>query len=152
MGAGGVVPSILEALNILNIGSVAISNRTKEKAEEIQKEWNGRVRLQEVVEWGGHPELNDPDIIINCTSLGLKEGDQIEFDIGKYKPKFFIKKRLFFDVIYNPPMTNFLKEAKKIRNNIENGKMMFIYQASAAFKAWHGFEPEIDREVIELLH
>tara|TARA_B110001452_G_scaffold266878_1_gene274927 strand:- start:246 stop:1097 length:852 start_codon:yes stop_codon:yes gene_type:complete len=151
LGAGGVVPSILEALNILNIGSVAISNRTKEKAEEIQKEWKGRINIQEVVEWGEQPKLHNPDIIINCTSLGLKNEDQIKLDEKKYKPKFFINKRLFYDVVYNPPITNFLKEAQKIGNNIENGKMMFIYQACAAFKAWHEVEPEIDDEVIKLL-
>ena len=48
-------------------------------------------------------------------------------------------------------MTNFLKEAKKIRNKIVNGKMMFIYQASAAFKIWHGVEPEINNEITKLL-
>jgi len=151
LGAGGVVPSILEALNILNIGSVVISNRTKKKAEEIQNEWSERVRLQEVVEWGEYSKSHSPDIIINCTSLGLKEKDKIGLDMNKYKPKFFINKRLFYDVIYNPPMTNFLKEAKKIRNKIVNGKMMFIYQASAAFKIWHGVEPEINNEITKLL-
>ena len=28
---------------------------------------------------------------------------------------------------------------------------MFIYQASAAFKIWHGIDPVIDNEVIKLL-
>ena len=83
--------------------------------------------------------------------MGLKNEDQIKLDEKKYKPKFFINKRLFYDVVYNPPITNFLKEAQKIGNNIENGKMMFIYQACAAFKAWHEVEPEIDDEVIKLL-
>jgi shikimate dehydrogenase len=36
-------------------------------------------------------------------------------------------------------------------NKIENGKLMFIYQAFAAFKVWHGVEPEINNEVIKLL-
>ena len=36
-------------------------------------------------------------------------------------------------------------------NKIENGKLMFIYQALTAFKVWHGVEPEINNEVIELL-
>jgi len=151
LGAGGVVPSVLEALNILKIGRVAISNRTKQKAEEIQKQWFERVRLQEVVNWGEKPKLHDPDIIINCTSLGLKADDHIKLDLKRYKPKLFIKKRLFYDVIYNPPITNFLRGAKKIGNNIENGKMMFIFQASAAFKSWHGVQPVIDDEVIRLL-
>ena len=77
---------------------MAISNRTKEKAKEIQNEWSGRVRFQEVVEWGGYPKLHNPDIIIQCTSLGLKEEDKVELDMKKYKPKFFINKRLFYDV------------------------------------------------------
>ena len=145
LGAGGVVPSILEALNILNIKSVAISNRTKEKAEEIQRELGEQFRIQEVVEWGRDPKIFDPDIIINCTSLGLKKDDQLVFDIKKHKSK------LFYDVIYNPPITNFLKEAKKNGNKTENGKMMFIYQACEAFKIWHGIQPKIDDEVIKLL-
>ena len=36
-------------------------------------------------------------------------------------------------------------------NQIENGKLMFIYQAFTAFKVWHGVEPEINNEVIKLL-
>ena len=37
--------------------------------------------------------------------------------------------KLFYDVIYNPVETNFLKEGKKLGNKTENGKLMFIYQA-----------------------
>ena len=145
LGAGGVVPSILEALNTLNIKSVAISNRTKEKAEEIQREWGEQFRIQEVVEWGKNPKTLDPDIIINCTSLGLKKKEQLFFDTKKHQSK------LFYDVIYNPPTTNFLKDAKKNGNKVENGKMMFIYQAQRAFKIWHDIQPEIDDQVIKLL-
>ena len=28
---------------------------------------------------------------------------------------------------------------------------MFIYQAAAAFKLWHGIEPQINEDVIKLL-
>ena len=28
---------------------------------------------------------------------------------------------------------------------------MFIYQAAASFKIWHGISPEVDDKVIELL-
>ena len=28
---------------------------------------------------------------------------------------------------------------------------MFIYQASEAFKLWHGIDPEIDNQIIKLL-
>ena len=34
---------------------------------------------------------------------------------------------------------------------IENGKKMFVYQASEAFKLWHQIEPEINSEIFKLL-
>ena len=61
------------------------------------------------------------------------------------------KNKLFYDVIYNPSETNFLKIGKKLGNKVENGKMMFVYQAMAAFKIWHGIEPKIDDTVIKIL-
>ena len=47
--------------------------------------------------------------------------------------------------------TNFLSIGKKLGNKTENGKFMFIYQALAAFKIWHGVEPKINDEVIKIL-
>ena len=44
------------------------------------------------------------------------------------------------------------KNAKKLGNKTENGKMMFIYQAYAAFKIWHGIEPEINDKVLNLFN
>ena len=61
------------------------------------------------------------------------------------------KKNFFFDVIYNPQKTNFLKEAEKNDHRIENGKMMFIYQAHQAFTLWHKKMPIIDKEVINII-
>ena len=37
--------------------------------------------------------------------------------------------KFFYDVIYNPSETNFLKIGKKMGNKTLNGKLMFIYQA-----------------------
>ena len=70
---------------------------------------------------------------------------------NKYKPKFFGKKKLFYDVIYNPGKTNFLSKGKESGNETTNGKMMFICQAQLAFKIWHNILPKIDNETINLL-
>ena len=58
---------------------------------------------------------------------------------------------MFYDVIYNPAETNFLKEGKKLGNITENGEKMFIYQASEAFKLWHGIEPVVNFETLKFL-
>ena len=48
-------------------------------------------------------------------------------------------------------ITGKLKMGKKIGSETENGRLMFIYQAFMAFKVWHGIEPEINNDVINLL-
>ena len=151
LGAGGVVPSIFKALEILEVGRVVISNRTRRKAEELQKRGHINVRLNKIINWGQVPDYNMPDMIINATSLGLKKDDQIELDYKKLKPKFFGKKKLFYDLIYNPKETNFLKKGKELGQDAVNGKMMFIYQARLAFKIWHNILPKINDETFKLL-
>ena len=138
LGAGGVVPSIIFALNKMKALEVIISNRTKEKAENLKLQFNNL----KILNWG---ELTEFDLIINATSLGLnKETINLDFsEVGNNK--------LFYDIIYNPKETNFLKQGKKLGNQIENGKLMFIYQAFEAFKLWHEIEPEINNETIKIL-
>jgi len=147
LGAGGVVPSILKALEKLGAAKVYISNRTKEKAKNLENNYKTSLDL-ETLDWGQSPDF---DIIINATSLGLKNNDKIELDYNKYKPKFFGKKKLFYDVIYNPGKTNFLSKGKESGNETTNGKMMFICQAQLSFKIWHNILPKIDYETIKLL-
>ena len=139
LGAGGVVPSIIFALNKMNVSKIIISNRTKKKAEDLKSKFHNL----EVLDWG---DINDFDVIINATSLGLNK-EAIDLDFSK-----FSNNKLFYDVIYNPVETNFLKEGKKLGNKTENGKLMFIYQALEAFKLWHGIEPEINSNILEILN
>ena len=139
LGAGGVVPSIIFALNKMKVSEITISNRTKDRAESIKNLFKNL----KIVDWGNIPEF---DMIINATSVGLNKDDQINLDFSKVG-----KDKFFYDVIYNPKETNFLKIGKRMGNKTENGKLMFIYQAFTAFKVWHGVEPEINKEVIKLL-
>ena len=139
LGAGGVVPSIIYALNKMNVSKIIISNRTKKKAENLRSQF----QYLEVLEWG---DIIDFDVIINATSLGLNN-ETINLDFSK-----FGKNKLFYDVIYNPAETNFLREGKKLGNKTENGKLMFVHQAFEAFKLWHKIEPTIDTKVFEILN
>ena len=139
LGAGGVVSSIILALRKMKVSKIIISNRTRKKAEELKKIFSNL----EIIDWGEIPEFN---MIINATSLGLKEDDEIKLDYAKIG-----KNKLFYDIIYNPKQTKFLSKAKQFGNQIENGKMMFIYQAHQAFCLWHKIMPKIDDETIKLL-
>ena len=139
LGAGGVVPSIIFALNKMKVSKIKISNRTKEKADDLKKLFNNI----EIIEWGKVPNF---DMIINATSVGLKKGDHINLDFSLTS-----KNSFFYDVIYNSRETNFLKTGKNMGNITLNGKLMFIYQALSAFNIWHGIEPNVNEDVIKLL-
>ena len=139
LGAGGVVPSIIIALKNLEAAQIILSNRTKKKAENIKNIYPDL----EIIDWGETPDFN---MIINATSLGLKNDDRIELSYNKFGTN-----KLFYDVIYNPNKTNFLSRGEESGNQITNGKMMFIYQAQLSFKIWHNVLPKIDNEVIKLL-
>ena len=140
LGAGGVVPSLIYALNKFKNSKITLTNRTRDKAENIKKLFNNI----KVIDWG---ELIDFDMVINATSLGLKKEDKININFSEN-----VKNKFFYDIIYNPNETNFLKQGKKLGNTVENGKMMFIHQASISFKIWHKIKPKISNNLIEILN
>ena len=112
-------------------------NRTIGKAEKIKEIFNDL----KILEWG---KVEETDIVINATSLGLYKNDKIDINfegIGE--------KKFFYDVIYNPKKTDFLERAEKKLHLIENGLMMFIYQAHQSFAIWHDIMPKIDDDVLK---
>ena len=139
LGAGGVVPSIIYALSKMKVSKIFISNRTKENAESLKDLFQDL----NIIDWGDVPDF---DMVINATSLGLKKDDEINIDFSSSG-----QNKFFYDVIYNPSETNFLRTGKKLGNLTQNGKLMFIYQAHSAFNIWHNVMPEINKEVLKLL-
>tara|TARA_B100002019_G_C21222936_1_gene575767 strand:- start:98 stop:889 length:792 start_codon:yes stop_codon:yes gene_type:complete len=139
LGAGGVVPSIIFSLKKMKASKIIITNRTKTKAEALKNIFNDL----SIIDWGEVPNF---DMVINATSLGLDNKDEINLDFSKIE-----KGKLYYDVIYNPKETSFLKKAKAMGNMTENGKRMFIYQAAASFKIWHKIYPNIDEGVYKIL-
>ena len=138
LGAGGVVPSIIFALQKMNVQEITISNRTKERAENLKVLFNNI----KILEWGN---LTDFHMVINATSLGLNnEKINLKFSSSG-------NDRLFYDVIYNPHETQFLKMGKQLGCKTENGKTMFVYQALEAFKLWHNIEPKVNTDTFKLL-
>ena len=139
LGAGGVVPSIIFALEKMKASKILLSNRTKQKALNLKKLF----RQIDIINWG---DLPDFDMVINATTLGLNKNDKFGMDFSKSG-----KNKLFYDVIYAPFSTEF-SDAGDLPGNInENGFNMFLFQAQKAFTIWHNVEPEINEELINFL-
>ena len=145
LGAGGVTPSIIHSL-ILTANKIFITNRTKKKAEQLKRFMNLAGKEIEIIDWGQSPRACN--LVINTTSVGLTKDENLDLNFKYYENN---KDALFYDLIYNPEETNFLKDARLRGNKTMNGKMMFLHQARIAFQIWTGVAAEINDEVVKLL-
>ena len=143
IGAGGVSPSVIFSLQKSKIQDISITNRTQEKLIFLKKNFN----FLKIIEWESlEKNLDKFDIIINATSLGLKNGSDFQFNFNNVK-----KNLIYIDTIYNPLETKTLKFLKKNDIKTFNGLDMFVYQGQKSFYLWNKVNPEIDDELIELL-
>jgi len=139
VGAGGVAPSVIYALAKKNIKKIFITNRTIAKAENIKKIFP----FVKIILWENINSIaQDMDIIINATSLGMKNGKDFNEVIKKFKPGV-----VYYDVIYNPLETTMLKNFKEKKIKTFNGLEMFLYQGQKSFYLWNKISPEIDEDL-----
>ena len=139
LGAGGVTPSLIYALKKKKIKKIFISNRTLQKAESIKNKFP----FIEIILWGKvFQEAEDMDVIINATSLGLKNGLNFETLIMKFKPGL-----IYYDIIYNPLETRMLKNFKENKIKTFNGLEMFLFQGQKSFFLWNGITPKVNEEL-----
>ena len=82
LGAGGVTPSLIFALEKKGITKIFISNRTVQKAEAIKKKFP----FIEIILWENMSQkCEEMDVIINATSLGMKDYTDFDKPIKKFK-------------------------------------------------------------------
>lgn len=145
IGAGGVAPSIIVALQKSNISDITIINRTFDKSIFLKNKFKNI----KVSKWENLlSEIVNADLVINATSLGLKGGQEFNLDIG---PKDIKKSLIFIDTIYNPKETKMTKNLKQIGVKTFNGLEMFLYQGQKSFYLWNKINPEIDDTLVETL-
>ena len=143
VGAGGVAPSVIYALAKKNIKKIFITNRTIAKAENIKKIFP----FVKIILWENINSIaQDMDIIINATSLGMKNGKDFNEAIKKFKPGV-----VYYDVIYNPLETTMLKNFKEKKVKTFNGLEMFLYQGQKSFYLWNKISPEIDEDLKKII-
>ena len=144
IGAGGVSPSVILSIKKSGIRNISITNRTNEKCIFLKKKFN----FLKIISWSDlKTEIKNFDIIINATSLGLKNGDDFNFNFSNTK-----NEAIYIDTIYNPLETKTFKYLKEEGRRVFNGLDMFIYQGQKSFYLWNKINPEIDDKLVELLN
>ena len=100
-----------------------------------------------MVDWRTAPEtIIKADIIINATSMGMIGQPDFSQPISRAK-----NSAIVIDIVYNPLITELLKEAKKLKLKTVGGIGMLINQAVPGFEHWFQKTPVIDDEIREYI-
>ena len=124
IGAGGAARAIAAALVEAKVGTLIIANRSRDKAEDLARLLAAKTGFTGVVAMAlADCDGGDADMIINSTSLGLKEGDALPLALDRVGADTVIA-----DIIMVPAETKWLAAAKKAGLRVHYGRHMLDYQ------------------------
>lgn len=146
LGAGGAARGIYNALMKLALKRVDIANRSLHKAEQFLEMQLGKSESRVLNYEEAEQQLSEYDLIIQTTSVGMKpEIDQQIIQLHHVKENAVVS-----DIVYQPIMTSFLKDAKDNGAKIHHGHAMLLYQAQLAFEKWTGIDVDAEHLLNEL--
>ncbi|OGW82776.1 MAG: shikimate dehydrogenase [Omnitrophica bacterium GWA2_52_8] len=148
LGAGGASRAVIYGLASRGARKIRIAARRKGRAAMIARDFRKvfpKIDF-EILEGPFEklkPAFGDSDLVVNATSVGLKKKGPV------LVPEKVIpgagKKILFFDLIYDPFPTLFLKAAAKKGHRILGGLGMLLFQGGKAFEYWSGKKAPVEK-------
>jgi shikimate dehydrogenase len=149
LGAGGAARAIICGLIQHGIDQITIGARNRAKAEDFIKSFPNPTNMQ-ACGWNESPfnnRLRDCNILVNCTPVGMDADKKEELPIIWNNVN---TKAVVCDLIYNPPITEFLVSAQDRGHMIINGSGMLVEQGALAFELWTG-KPAPRKIMFEML-
>lgn len=136
IGAGGAARAVCAGLLEAGVPKIYLTNRTKEKAEQIRNHISQKI---EVIDWEKREGvLSKANLLVNTTTLGMVGYPDLEIRLDDLP-----KSALVTDIVYKPLETTLLQNAKKRGNIIVDGIGMLLHQAVPGFEAWFGKKPVV---------
>jgi shikimate dehydrogenase len=134
LGSGGAaraaaVQCILDGCKKLYVG-----NRSVERLEQLMVVLHampGGDRAEAFALDNPPTDLPEQGLLVNATSLGLKETDPAPFDV-----RILPKKWAVYDMVYNPDATRLLQEARSQGLRATNGLSMLVHQGVRSLEIW----------------
>ena len=144
LGAGGASLAIVNSLLEQGVTSIALANRTLEKAEQLRKRFGSKVNP---IAWEkAEDQLADCDLLVNTTSLGMTGQAELAIDLARLP-----QKALVTDIVYTPLRTPLLERAAARGNPVVEGLGMLLHQAVRGFSLWFGVTPQVTPQLHDLV-
>lgn len=142
IGAGGAARAVLYGLKMMGINQITVTNRSFDKIDSLATITDIQPLPYNTV----NHFIKDQkiDLIINTTSCGMAKNSYETYDALPFDFSGIDRKTIFYDLVYNPLETDFLKQARHNGHQTINGLDMLLHQAAYAFKHWTDVYPTID--------
>jgi shikimate dehydrogenase len=126
LGAGGAAAAAIYACRDLSM-QVTVLNRTPERGAALAERFGCAS-----APLSAFPRL-EAEVVINATPVGMEPDTRSPVPSEWLRPEMVI-----FDLVYTPPLTPLLREAKNIGCSTISGIQMFIHQAREQFLLFTG--------------
>lgn len=144
LGAGGAARAAAWALARMGPKALLVANRTPAHANRLVR-WLGRdmpdlaVKAVPFNARSLSGVLKEADLLVNATSLGLRASDPLPVD-----PSAIGRHLAVFDLVYAPPTTRLVREARRRGAIAIDGLAMLLYQGAESFRLWWQREPPLE--------
>jgi shikimate dehydrogenase len=149
LGAGGASRAVVSALISEGFQRIVVFNRHLHRAEGLVRHFNRSASHMDLRAMPWHEsvleaELSKTKLVVNATAVGLVPGET-PIPAELLPPDLFV-----VDLIYNPPLTQLLKDAASARDTTLGGELMLLQQGARAFELWTGRPAPIEIMQAEL--
>jgi shikimate dehydrogenase len=151
LGAGGAARAVVSSLITEGFQRIVIFNRHLHRAEGLVRHFGRSAAHMDLRAMPWHEsvleaELAKTKLLVNATALGMAPGETpIPGEL--LPPDLFV-----IDLIYNPAVTQLLRDAASARDTVLGGELMLLQQGARAFELWTGkpapvevMQAELDR-------
>ena len=149
LGAGGAARAVVYALITGGFQRVVVFNRHLHRAEGMVRHFGRSAAHMELRAMPWHEsvleaELAKTKLLVNATSIGLAPTET------PIPAELLPPDLLVMDLVYNPPLSQFLKDAAAARDTVLNGEHMLLQQGARSFELWTGKAAPLDVMQAEL--
>ena len=140
IGAGGAARAVLSSLLDVGVPEIRLSNRTKNRAEALQREFGQRIQVFDWVQAGNM--FDGAMTVVNASSLGMDGAPEMRIPLDGLSPDAVVT-----DLVYTPLETPLLAHARSIGCRTVDGLGMLLFQAAPGFERWFGLQPDVDEKL-----
>lgn len=140
IGAGGAARGVVMALAGEGVSEFIIANRTldraKRLADDLTRHSNGRVSAISLDSNELRKQAATSNLIVQCTTMGMLHSPAA--DASPLASNDIPAHAIVYDLVYNPPITPFMREATNAGARACGGLSMLVYQGAVGFETWMG--------------